>query len=131
MPYFEPGRVRWDPPKDDKAIKKSEQDGRKPFSELEAIFLGSETDGFIVEDDRKDYGERRFWLFREIEGGYYRTTFNMRGHDGGTPWIISGNYISKKKFEKMRDGPAVKHNLARGTFTLSSSLSASAIVTSE
>ena len=70
MPYFEPGRVRWDPPKDDKTIEKSEQDCRKPFSELEAIFLESETDGFIVEDDRKNYGERRFWLFREIEGGY-------------------------------------------------------------
>ncbi len=131
MPYFDPGRFEWDPVKNDKTIKKGNQDGRKPLSELEPMFIGSEADGFIVEDDRNSDGKKRFWLFRELEGRPYRTTFSMRGQDGGSTRIISGNHINKAKFEQMRHGPAVKHNLARGACIISFSFVASAIVTTQ
>jgi hypothetical protein len=89
VPYFEPGRFGWDATKDEQTLEKGKQDGRKPLSELEPLlFVGSESDGFIIEDDRQLYGERRFWLFRVLEERPYRATFTMRRADLDHLWQL-------------------------------------------
>jgi uncharacterized DUF497 family protein len=78
MPFFEPGRFTWDPPKNEDSVQRTDQ-GHRDFNELTAAFLNGH--GFIAEDNRNDYGERRFWMFNRIDGLPYRITFTM-----GTGW---------------------------------------------
>jgi uncharacterized DUF497 family protein len=103
MPFFE--RFDWDPNKDREAVKK----GRRSFEEAVPIFDQHES-GFIIEDTRKDYGERRFCLLADGGSKPHRLTFTQRDT---VTWIISAHRISDRDFEKTRNGPAKKHNLAR------------------
>lgn len=109
MPFFEPGRFTWDPSKNEDAIQRMEQ-GCCDFNELTPAFLNEQ--GFIAEDDRKDYGERRFWMFNRIDGLPYRITFTMRGLDGGDTHLISGHRIREKTL-RQADIEHPKHVLAR------------------
>jgi uncharacterized DUF497 family protein len=107
MPFFD--RFTWDPSKNEDALQRKEQ-GHRDFNDLTPAFLNDQ--GFIAEDDRRDYGERRFWMFNRIGGLPYRITFTMRGLDGGETRIISGHIIGDEKLEQA-DITHTKHALAR------------------
>jgi uncharacterized protein len=48
------------------------------FEDILAIFSQADEEGLIVEDKRRDYGERRFILLCPFMGKIYHVTFTWR-----------------------------------------------------
>jgi uncharacterized DUF497 family protein len=126
MPFFE--KCDWDPDKNDQAVK----DGRKPFSEMEAIFFQSDiTDASIITAYAdKNTGECRFMLLHHLTADMkpYKIVFAQRDE---ITWIISACRADRSFVRKKSSDPATaKHVLARANVRLgTATLVACAIVT--
>ncbi|MEM7462595.1 MAG: BrnT family toxin [Pseudomonadota bacterium] len=59
----------------------------------------------IVEDDRQDYGERRFRAFGHIEGAAFSIVFTPRGHRLRIISIRRAHEKEMKRYGKSQENP--------------------------
>jgi uncharacterized protein len=72
------------------------------FADILPIFDSRQAKGVVLEDDRYDYGETRFWLICPFLGKLYHVTFTERGEVIRLISARRANAREEKEYERRR-----------------------------